>query len=227
MKKIIFSCVLATFALLPLTKLKAQETIKKNGYTLSFESNFAGLDPQLKKRLIKTFFEVYPKLAKEYNPSTMKEVKFFVDTNYKGVAATSDGKVTFSSIWMIKHPEDIDVVTHEVMHIVQDYGRSVGPGWLTEGIADYARYKFGVDNAGANWTLPELKPEHSYKNSYRITARFFAWIEKYVKAGTIKAVDDSLRDHTYTAAIWTKLTGKNLDELWADYVSNPSLEKSK
>ncbi|MBC6111539.1 basic secretory protein-like protein [Pedobacter fastidiosus] len=227
MKKIIFSCVLATFALLPLSKLKAQEIIKKNGYTLSFESNFAGLDPQLKKRLIKTFFEVYPKLAKEYNPSTMKEVKFFVDTNYKGVAATSDGKVSFSSIWMITHPEDIDVVTHEVMHIVQDYGRSVGPGWLTEGIADYARYKFGVDNAGANWTLPDLKPEHSYKNSYRITARFFAWIEKYVKPGTVKAVDDSLRDHTYTPKIWAKLTGKDLDGLWADYVKNPSLEQSK
>jgi hypothetical protein len=201
-------------------QLKAQEITKKSGYTLSFESNFKELDPQLKKRLIKTFFEVYPKLAKEYNPSTIKEVKFFVDTAYKGVAATADGKVTFSSMWMIKHPEDIDVVTHEVMHIVQDYGRSVGPGWLTEGIADYARYKFGVDNAGAKWSLPALKPDHSYKNSYRITAAFFAWIEKSVKPGTIKAVDASLRDHTYTKEIWTKLTGKDLDALWADYVKN-------
>ncbi|GGI21945.1 basic secretory protein-like protein [Pedobacter mendelii] len=223
MKKIQLISILFFVALIPLTQLKAQEIIKKKGYTLSFESNFAELDPKLKKRLIETFFEVYPKLAKEYNPNTLKEVKFSVDTNYKGVAATSNGKVTFSSIWMVKHPEDIDVVTHEVMHIVQDYGRSVGPGWLTEGIADYVRSKFGIDNPGAKWTMPDLKPEHSYKNSYRITARFFTWIEKNVKSGTIKAVDASLRDHTYTSAIWTNLTGKDLDGLWADYVKNPQI----
>ncbi|GGE52702.1 basic secretory peptidase family protein [Pedobacter psychrotolerans] len=223
MKKISLLTSLAIIALIPLSKLAAQETIKKNGYTLSFESNYAALDPKLKKRLIETFFVVYPKLAKEYNPNTLKSVKFFVDTAYKGVAATANGKVTYSSIWMDKHPEDIDVVTHEVMHIVQDYGNSVGPGWLTEGIADYARFKFGVDNAGAKWTLPALKPEHSYKNSYRITARFFAWIEKRVKPGTIKAVDASLRDHSYQPEIWKKLTGKDLDALWTDYTKNLEL----
>lgn len=199
------------------------EVIKKKGYELTFESNYAALDPALKQRLISTFFEVYPKLAKEYNPNTSKQVKFLVDTAYDGVAATSNGMVVYSSNWMDKHPEDIDVVTHEVMHIVQDYGNSVGPGWLTEGVADYARYKFGVDNAGAKWTLPAFKAEHHYENSYRITARFFAWIEKNVKAGTIQAVDASLRDHTYTTEIWKKLTGKDLDTLWADYVKNPQV----
>lgn len=223
MKRIPILAFVALITLLPLSKINAQEIIKRKGYTLTFESNFKELDPKLRKRLIETFFVVYPKLEKEYNPKSLKSVKFFVDTAYKGVAATSNGVVTYSSIWMIKHPEDIDVVTHEVMHIVQDYGRSVGPGWLTEGIADYARYKFGVDNAGAKWTLPDLKPEHTYKNSYRITARFFAWIEKNVKAGTIKAVDALLRDHSYKPEIWVTLTGKDLDGLWADYVKNPQL----
>jgi len=198
----------------------AQEVIKKKGYTLTFESNYAELDPNLKKRLIETFFEVYPKLAKEYNPNTLKDVKFLVDTAYKGVAATSNGTVVYASNWMKTHPEDIDVVTHEVMHIVQNYGRSLGPGWLTEGIADFARYKFGVDNAGSKWSLPELKPTHSYKNSYRITARFFAWIESSGKLGTIQTVDKSLRARTYTAEIWKTITGKNLDELWADYIKD-------
>ncbi|KQN38447.1 secretory protein [Pedobacter sp. Leaf41] len=223
MKRTSVLILLFTIISASLFHLQAQEMIKRKGYTLTFESNFAALDPQLKKRMIETFFEVYPKLAKEYNPKTLKTVKFFVDTTYKGVAATANGVVTYSSIWMVKHPEDIDVVTHEVMHIVQDYGKSVGPGWLTEGIADYARYKFGVDNAGAKWTLPALKPEHTYKNSYRITARFFAWIEKNVKAGTIKAVDASLRDHSYKADIWTKLTGKDLDTLWSDYIKNSEI----
>lgn len=202
---------------------QAQETIKKKGYTLTFESNYSALNPQLKQRMINTFFEVYPKLAKTYNPATLKNVTFFVDTAYKGVAATSNGRVVFSSAWLAKKPEDIDVVTHEVMHIVQNYGQSVGPGWLTEGIADYVRYRHGVDNAGAKWLLPDYKPEQSYKNSYRITARFFAWMEAKIKPGIIKTVDASLRDHTYTNDIWKNQTGKNLDELWADYSKNPSI----
>jgi len=204
-----------------------QEIIKKKGYTLTFDNNYTALDPKLKKRMISTFFEVYPKLAKEYNLNALKEVNFLVDTAYKGVAATSNGKVVYASGWLKTHPEDIDVVTHEVMHIVQNYGRSVGPGWLTEGIADFARYKFGIDNPGSKWSLPELKPTHHYKNSYRITARFFAWIESNVQAGTIQAVDKSLRERTYTAEIWKNLTGKDLDELWADYVNDVKWSPAK
>jgi len=221
MKKITYLSTLLALITLPYVNATAQEVTKKKGYTLIFDSNYEALDPALKERLVETFFVVYPKLAKEYNKETLREVKFLVDTAYKGVAATSDGQVVYSSFWMDKHPEDIDVVTHEVMHIVQNYGNSIGPGWLTEGIADYARYKFGVDNAGAKWALPALKPEHHYKNSYRITAGFFNWIEKKVKSGTIKTVDKSLRDHTYTPEIWKQLTQKDLDELWADYVKNP------
>ena len=223
MKTITYLSTLLALITLPYINTTAQEVTKKKGYTLIFDSNYEALDPALKERLVETFFVVYPKLAKEYNKNTLKEVKFLVDTAYKGVAATADGQVVFSSFWMDKHPEDIDVVTHEVMHIVQNYGNSVGPGWLTEGIADYARYKFGVDNAGAKWALPALKPEHHYKNSYRITAGFFNWIEKKEKTGTIKTVDKSLRDHTYTPEIWKQLTRKDLDELWADYVKNPSI----
>lgn len=209
--------------ILNLSTAKAQDVTRKNGYTLTFESNFSALNPKLKKRLIETFFTVYPKLAKEYNPNTAKQVTFFIDTAYKGVAATDNDRVVISSLWMIKHPEDVDVVTHEVMHIVQNYGNSDGPGWLTEGIADYARSKFGVDNAGAKWTLPEVKPGQSYQNSYRITARFFTWMEAKVKPGVIKTVDKSLRDHTYNSEIWKAQTGKTLDELWAEYVKNPAL----
>lgn len=177
----------------------------------------------MRQRLIETFFVVYPKLAKEYNPNTARQVTFFVDTAYKGVAATDNDRVVFSSGYMAKHPQDIDVVTHEVMHIVQNYGSSNGPGWLTEGIADYARSKFGVNNAGARWKLPDLKSGQSYQNSYRITARFLNWMEVKVKPGVIKAVDQSLRNHTYTDASWKAQTGKTLDELWANYVKNSAL----
>lgn len=217
MKKIKLVAASVFFIFILSLNASAQEVTKKNGYTLTFESNYAALNPALRQRLIETFFEVYPKLAKEYNANANKEVKFFVDTAYKGVAATGNGRVVFSWLWMQKHPEDIDVVTHEVMQIVQNYGNSKGPGWLTEGLADYVRYKYGVDNAGSKGALPDYKAGQSYRNSYRITTRFLNWLENNGHAGIVKKLDAQLRDHTYTEQNWKDLTGKTSDELWADY----------
>ncbi|MET4082234.1 hypothetical protein ABIB40_002192 [Pedobacter sp. UYP30] len=223
MKRFSVYTILFLFSCLIINSSQAQEKIKKKGYTLLFESNDATFSPQLKQRLIKTFFEVYPKLAAEYNPKTLKTVTFSIDTTYDGVAATANGKVTFNPAYMSKHAGDIDVVTHETMHIVQDYGNSLGPGWLTEGIADFARYKFGIANEEAHWKLVPPKESDSYKNSYRTTAAFFAWMEKNIKPGIVKTVDAKLRDHTYTSEIWKDQTGKDLDDLWQEYLKNPNI----
>jgi hypothetical protein len=198
-------------------------TYDRKGYTLTYTNNDVTLDSALQKKLVETFFVVYPKLAKAYNKETLKKVAFVVDTAYKGVAATNNGRVVFNPQWFHKHPGDIDVVTHEVMHIVQNYGRSVGPGWLTEGIADYVRNEYGVDNAGANWKLPDFKEGQNYTNSYRITARFLLWIEKKQKKGIVKELDKQLREHTYTADSWKQQTGKTLDELWTAYAADPTV----
>jgi hypothetical protein len=110
------------------------------------------------------------------------------------------------------------------MHIVQGYGYSAGPVWLTEGIADYVRYKYGVDNVGSKWSLPNYSEKQSYKNSYRITARFFAWLEQNVKPGLIANLDSQLRAHQYTEQSWVNLSGKTIDQLWDDYIKNPVVE---
>jgi hypothetical protein len=199
MKKTLILFSLAISGLCVSHNAQAQEVFKQKGYEVTFISKDAAFSPALKDRLIKTFFEVYPKLAKEYNKKTSKKVTFVIDTAYDGVAATGNDTVVFSAKYMAKHPGDIDVVTHEVMHIVQAYGNSDGPGWLTEGIADYARNKFGVDNAGAKWALPAFKSTQNYDNAYRVTARFLVWVEKNVKPDLVKTLDKQLREHTYTA----------------------------
>lgn len=203
------------------TSAQQTQVFSKNGYKLTFTNYDTTLDTAEQQRLINTFFTVYPELAKAYNKKTLKEVKMVIDTTYKGVAETDNGKVTISSAWLHKRPEDIDVVTHEVMHIVQDYGESTGPGWLTEGIADYARYKFGVNNPTAKWTLPDFKSTQSYDNAYRVTARFLVWIEEKVKPGLVKNFNTQLRKHTFTDNSWKAATGKTLDELWKAYTENP------
>ena len=217
----VITLLLATFAI----GAKAQKTTVYNqkGYKLTFINYDATFDTLEQARMVKTFFTVYPELAKAYNPKTLKAVTIEIDTAYKGVAATDNGIVHVNPEWMHKHPEDIDVVTHEVMHIVQDYGDSNGPGWLTEGIADYARYKFGVNNAAAGWKLGDLKPTQNYDNAYRVTARFLLWMEEKVKPGIVKTLDKQMRDHTFTDNTWKTLTGKTVDELWKDYSANPAI----
>lgn len=220
MKIILLSVLLlAAFA----SSAQQANVFTQKGYTLTYNCNDATLDTAEQHRLINTFFIVYPKLAKAYNKHTLKEVRMEVDTAYKGVAETDNGRVRISSRWLHLHPEDIDVVTHEVMHIVQDYKESVGPGWLTEGIADYARNQFGVNNAAAGWKLPDFKPTQNYDNAYRVTARFLLWIETHKTKGIAKTLDKQMRDHTYTDASWQQLTGETVDQLWKDYSANPAL----
>lgn len=202
----------------------SSDTIKKKGYQLVFISKDPDLDPAVKKNLIDTYFKIYPTLVKTFNKKSTKEVLFVVDTAYKAVAEASGNRVLFSAGYLKANPTDIDVVTHETMHLVQGYGYSAGPVWLTEGIADYVRYKYGVDNIGSKWSLPEFDEKQSYTNSYRITARFFEWLEQNVKPGLISTLDDELRKHTYTEKSWAALTGKNIDELWAEYAKSPAVK---
>jgi len=197
------------------------DTLKKKKYTLVFINKSAGFDEQVKTRLIEVFFENYPKEAKLYNKKTRRKVIFVIDPDYKGVAAASNGIVRFNPEWFKKNPKDIDVVTHEVMHLVQEYPGGAGPGWITEGIADYVRFTLGVDNEGANWKLPEFNQKQSYKDAYRVTARFFYWIEQHVKKGFVKKLDGAMRNKQYDVSFWQHHTGKTIDELWSQYAGNP------
>ena len=202
----------------------SSDTTTKKGYTLIFVNKDPAIAKDLQSRLTQTFFAVYPKLVKTYNKKAKREVLFVVDTAYKAVAEASGGRILFSAGYMKKNNTDVDVVTHEGMHVVQEYGYGSGPVWLTEGIADYVRYKFGYDNIGSKWSLPAFSDKHSYKNSYRITARFFVWLEDNVKKGIIKTLDDQLRRKAYTENSWKEITGQTLDELWLSYAKSPDVK---
>ena len=82
------------------------------------------------------------------------------------------------------------------MHVVQAY-KQWDPAWLREGIADYARAKYGVNNGPAKWTMPDYNPKQNYTDAYRVTARFLVWLEKHVKAGVVVALDQSMRQGKY------------------------------
>jgi hypothetical protein len=197
------------------------DTIKKDNLTLIFVNKDTSFSLVTKQRLIDAFFKVYPEEIKEYNKKSSKLVTFMIDPSYKGVAATSNDIVRFNPKWFVSHLEDIDVVTHEVMHIVQNYGGNNVPGWLTEGIADYVRNEFGVNNEKAGWKLTDYKAGQNYTNAYRITARFLVWIVKNRNKKLVQKLDEAMRNGTYAPEMWTQLTGKTVDDLWKEYTENP------
>lgn len=196
------------------------DTLANDGFELIFVQQDADFDPHVATRLKETFFAVYPVLVETFNSDAVHQVILTVDTAYKGVAYAHDGRVVISQAWLERMPGDVDVVTHEVMHIVQAYPADSEPGWLVEGIADYVRHQYGVDNAGAGWSLPDLQDDHHYTNSYRVTARFLDWIENTRKTGFVKILDRAMRTRTYTEGIWKSETGLDLPGLWAAYVAN-------
>jgi hypothetical protein len=206
------------------TGLVSIDSITRGPFTVVFVNKEPTFEMKTKERMIDAFFKVYPQQVKRFNPNSLKRVIFLIDPAYQGVAATGRGVVRYNPTWFKTHPDDIDVVTHEVMHVVQSYGRGAGPGWLTEGIADYVREKYGVDNATGKWSLPKYDTSHAYTKSYRITARFLLWLEKKVRPTIVDELDASLRAHTYKPEIWQQLTGKTLDELWNAYAASPTLD---
>ena len=201
------------------------DSLTSGKYTLIFASNDPGFDSLTRQNMINVFFTVYPLEVERFNKNSLTRIVFFIDTAYKGVAATGDGVARYSPVYLKAHAQDVDVVTHEVMHVVQAY-RSYEPGWLTEGIADYVRYVYGVNNKNGGWKLPDYRTGQSYQNAYRVTARFLLWVEKNKYNKIVDDMDKAMREGTYTPELWTKLTGKSVDDLWSEYAQNPSLELS-
>ncbi len=223
MKNIKFIVALVFLTMANVFQAQESEVFQENGKTLIFTNEDPNFKPEVKKGLVKTFFKVYPEMIKDFNPNATDTIHVKIDTTYNGVAYAHNGEITISSGWLKKKPNDLDVITHEAMHIVQAYPSNSGPGWLTEGIADFVRFKYGVDNEGAAWFLPEYSAEQSYTNSYRITARFLAWVTYNYDNDFVVTLDKNMREATYSDDIWKKNTGKSLDQLWKEYSKNPQI----
>jgi hypothetical protein len=207
----------------PAPSATATETIGRNGYTLVVTN----LDPAVPQStlgsMIDCFFAVYPPMAARFNPGARRSVSLTIDPNRSGVAATAGGVITVASAWMKAHPTDVDLVTHEAFHVVQAYPSGGRPSWAVEGLADYARDRYGVGNALAGWSLPSYSPTQNYTDSYRVTARFFKWMEARVHPRILDELDSALRSAPYTETFWVRQSGKTIDQLWSDYGADPRL----
>ena len=188
-------------------------------YTLCVTLQDTRVDPATVNRMEELFFNVYPRLVERFNRAAPLSVYFVIGPS-EHIAYVIGNTATYRAEWLIENPDDYDVVVHEIMHVVQSYNSS--PGWITEGLADYVRYYYGVNNAAAGWDL-QMPAGFSYTNGYGVAARFFIWVEASYDIELVEALDAAARAGSYQNVLWITLTGKGLNELWAAYLANPAM----
>ena len=160
-------------------------------------ADILGIADQLTNRTIRLWFKLRPGVANT-DPST--------------------GLISISQAYIHSHPLDRGLIIHELVHSLQSY-ETTGPtgyrSWLTEGIADHVRYGFYEPDS----PLPRYLPGASYQDSYKTTATFLRWVAQRYDRDLVKRLNLALRAGTYKEATFQTITGKPLDDLWAEFAT--------
>jgi basic secretory peptidase family protein len=183
-----------------------------------FRLHVSNLDPALSDGiildLVNTHFILYPWLRERYNPNAPTLVHFIFTPDHPNPASAFGDTVTYDSDHLIHNPLDWDIVTHEIMHVIQ-YPH-YNPGWLIEGIADYVRDLYGVNNQASGWRLTD-DPSKYYNGGYGHTALFLIWVEENRLPTIVDELMAALVSGSYSAQTWTELTGQSVEQLWNAY----------
>jgi hypothetical protein len=152
--------------------------------------------------------------TKDFTPPS--EVKLYFKKDMKGVAFASGNKITISASYVTKNPKDFGMVAHELTHVIQQYrGAPKNSGWLVEGIADYVRhYAYEPDVKMRTINVNKAK----YTDAYQTAAQFLRWVEKTYDKEIVFKLHRALREREYQVAMFERATGKNVDELWEEFI---------
>ena len=123
--------------------------------------------------------------------------------------------------WIEKHPDDIGLTVHELAHVIQSYPPG-GPGWITEGIADYVRWAIYEKKPQAWFPRPIDARKDGYLKSYRVAAGFFLWLETEKSPDIVKKMNTTMRKGKYSDSFFEKETGSSLPALWKMYFERQS-----
>lgn len=166
----------------------------------------------------------YPVIEKElaspgYTPPRQFTIRF---KDVKGVASTSGGVITVSAAWPRQHPDDIGMIGHELVHVIQQYRSRRNPGWLVEGVADYVRYY--VIEPGAK--MGRFDPNRSdYKRGYQPAAGLLNHIETTKGPGIVSKLNQAMREGNFQPDTFKTLCGGESDELWEQFKTSADAAK--
>ena len=142
-----------------------------------------------------------------------------------GVPASASGaSVHLNSQWFRGElqREARGAVVHELVHVVQDYGRvrrvradaRPVPGWIVEGIPDYIRwFLYEPQTQGAEVRDPEAR----FDASYRVSANFLDWVFRTRGSGVLRQLNAAAREGRYSADAWVTWTGSTVEVLGSEW----------
>lgn len=212
---------------------------------LNFPKNYQKLLKSGKRdfspdNLYNNFNTVYATLCEAWNHGVFKDVDYKVDAQSGGVADTRGtgseyrSLVTmYSQYYASQSLTEVDSITHELTHVCQiNYRTGYGGAdtddsgsWIVEGMTDYSRYTYGQYPSA--FQLYAYSSNQSYTDSYRVTARFFVWVEQNVCPTLTEQLNEALRTEVYTSKFFDRITGYSLKDLWAMYAAdNGSIRQS-
>lgn len=148
-----------------------------------------------------------------------------VTLRFKKISApgqASGATIECSINWVTKNPEDWGMVAHELVHVIQQY-KKPGPGWLTEGIADYLRYY--VIEPGSPRGRFDVE-RSSYKTGYQPSAGLLDFVEKK-HPGTVAKLNAALREGTYSDDMIKEIAGADWDGLWEEFKASKARGEKK
>jgi hypothetical protein len=196
-------------------------------YEIAFDTTESPeLKPWVDETLKPICAEWYPKIV-EMLPSEDYEAprRFAIvfQKEMRGVAYTGGRRIVCATPWFKENlkGEAAGAVVHELVHVVQQYGRARNgeraPGWMVEGLADYIRWFL--------YEPKELRPRPNpdrahYTDSYRTTAAFFDYVMSKYDKDCVRKFNAAMRAGEPTDPLWKSYTGKEADELWAEYVAS-------
>lgn len=203
------------------------DTVQTGDYTITIDTTETpDLTPWVREKVVPMSREWYPKLVQMFPSegfSAPRNVRIEFSQEMRGVAATGGTRVRCAAGWFRNNlqGEALGAVFHELVHVVQQYGRvrprgegmTRPPGWLVEGIADYTRwYKFEPQSGGAEISSRNLARAR-YDGNYRISANFLNWVSTTYQQDLVPALNTAIREGRYGESLWKDRTGKTLQEL--------------
>ncbi|MCC6235151.1 MAG: hypothetical protein IT580_21080 [Verrucomicrobiales bacterium] len=166
-----------------------------------------------------------------------RRVTIVFEPEGEGVAATSGSRVTCWTKWFRANlqGEAKGAVLHELVHVVQQYGRAPRaegrtrrpPGWLVEGIPDYIRWFRYEPRTGGALLPPEAASRVRYDASYRVSANFLNWVTTEYGPQVVRELNAAMREGRYRDELWPELTGRAAAELGEAWKADLARQRSR
>ena len=168
------------------------------------------------KQLTIDWFPTLTSLLATENYKAPDKITLTFKKEISAPAYASGGGITINAKWIHDHPNDLGMVIHELVHVIQMYpGFKEKPGWLVEGIADYIRWwRYEPE-------VPRTKPnpeKANYNDSYRTTGWWLGWVSQKYDRRLVPALDRALRNKQDPMPIFKEMTGKSPEELWKEFM---------